>query len=67
MLKSIITGAALIAVALSTSGCGAIAVGYLIGDGVARHDHATVCHEQVQSINAVRMAKGQEPYPDQCA
>jgi hypothetical protein len=53
-------------IAVSTSGCGALLLGYLIGDGIARDNRVKACRENLQTVNASRLAKGQEAFPDQC-
>lgn len=48
-------------------GCAAILAGYLIGDGISRSRQQDTCHANIREINAARLSKGQEPWPDQCA
>ena len=54
------------AVSMSTSGCAALVVGYLVGDAMAKDKATATCRANVQTINAARIAKGEQPFPDQC-
>jgi hypothetical protein len=53
-------------IAVGTQGCAAVAVGYLIGDGIARSDKAKACRQNLQTVNADRLAHGKDAFPDQC-
>lgn len=65
------TRIALVAVAagvlLTTPGCGALVVGYLVGDAIQKNKAVETCRNNLNATNQARIAKGQEPFPDQCA
>ena len=65
-IRKIVSAVALAAVATSTSGCAAMVAGYLIGDGIAKSERTKACHDNLNTVNAARLAKGQESFPDQC-
>lgn len=65
-MRAVLIAVTLLACAMSTSGCAALVVGYLVGDGMARSDRIKACRTNLQTINTARMAKSQEPFPDQC-
>lgn len=54
------------AIAVSTQGCAAVVAGYLIGDGIAKSERVKACRQNLQTVNADRLAKGKDAYPDQC-
>lgn len=56
----------LVGIALSTSGCGALIVGYLVGDAIQKSKSVDACRSTLQSANQARIAKGESPVPDQC-
>ena len=49
-----------------TPGCAALAVGYIIGDNISRNRETATCRANLATINQARIAKGEEPFPDQC-
>ena len=58
--------AVLSAIAISTGGCGALVVGYLVGDAMAKDKATATCRANLQTINTARITKGEQPFPDQC-
>lgn len=60
------TIAVLAAVSTSTSGCGALLVGYLVGDAIQRNKATETCRSNLATTNQARIAKGLDAYPDQC-
>lgn len=54
------------AIAVSTQGCAAVVAGYLIGDGIAKSEKAKACRQNLQTVNADRLAHGKDAFPDQC-
>lgn len=54
-------------VMLTLPGCGALVVGYLVGDAIQRDKAVATCRANLQATNQARIAKGQKPFPDQCA
>jgi len=59
--------ATLLAIATTTQGCAVLLTGYLIGDAVQRNRAIETCRANLKITNDARIAKGQEPFPDQCA
>jgi hypothetical protein len=54
-------------IAMSVSGCGPLLLGYIVGDSLQRDKQVATCRANVQTVNQARIAKGQEPFPDQCS
>jgi hypothetical protein len=65
-IRALTTIAVLSAIAMSTSACAALVVGYLVGDSMAKDKATATCRSNLQATNAARIAKGQDPFPDQC-
>jgi hypothetical protein len=62
---------AIIAMAFCLSGCGAIAVGWLIGDAISTHNRGQSakvgqCHAIVAKMNADNKARGLPAVDDTC-
>ncbi len=57
---------ALAAILLSQTGCAVLLTGYLVGDNMARNKATATCRSNLTTTNNARIAKGQEPFPDQC-
>lgn len=53
-------------ISVSTQGCAALVVGYLVGDAISKSKATDTCRANMQTTNQARIAKGQEPFPDQC-
>ena len=65
-MHRLLTIAALAAILTSTPGCAALVVGYLVGDAIATDKRIEQCRSNLRDINAARIAKGEQPFPDQC-
>jgi hypothetical protein len=65
-LRTLATIAAMVAIAMSTSGCGALLVGYLVGDAMQKSKATETCRANVATANQARITKGESPIPDQC-
>ena len=63
MIKTILL---LAFVLLSQTGCAILLTGYLIGDAQSRSKATATCRANLVTTNNARIAKGQEPFPDQC-
>lgn len=50
----------------SQTGCAALVVGYLVGDAIQKSKNTENCRANMQTVNAARIAKGEEPFPDTC-
>lgn len=50
----------------ATPGC-AVALGYIIATEIQRSEQAKACRSNLQTINAARLAKGDEAFPDTCS
>lgn len=66
-LKAVVTVAVLSGISMSTSGCGALVVGYLVADSINKDKATATCRANLQTLNQARIAKNEEPFPDQCA
>lgn len=65
-MHRLLTIAALAAILTTTPGCAALVVGYLVGDAIATDKRIEQCRSNLRDINAARIAKGEQPFPDQC-
>jgi len=65
-VKRFVVACVLLGVAFSTSGCAVLLTGYLIGDHMARNRQIETCRANLKTVNDVRIAKREEPFPDQC-
>lgn len=65
-MHRIATIAVLAAILTTTPGCAALVVGYLVGDAIATDKRIEQCRSNLRDINAARIAKGEQPFPDQC-
>lgn len=65
-MKRIAIALALASILLSQSGCAVLLTGYLIGEHQARSKATETCRTNLRTTNEARIAKGQEPFPDQC-
>ena len=66
-MKKVVIACALVGIAINVSGCGPLLLGYLVGDAIQRDKATETCRANLQATNQARVAKGQDPYPDQCA
>ncbi len=66
-MRQIILVSVLTIIALSQSGCAVLLTGYLIGDNMQRNKAIETCRANLTTTNNARIAKGEEPFPDQCA
>lgn len=65
-MRIILVAALAAFVLVSQTGCAVLLTGYLIGDGIARSEKTKACRQNLQTTNQARLAKGLDPYPDQC-
>jgi len=63
LLKATLVGAA---ICTSCSGCAAVLLGYVVADGINKSKATETCRANLKTTNDARIAKGQEPFPDQC-
>ena len=61
------TLAALAAILTTTPGCGALVVGYLVGDAISSNERVKACRENLRITNEQRLRDGKDLFPDQCA
>jgi hypothetical protein len=66
LTRTAIVLAAFAGILATTPGC-AVMLGYMIADHIQRDKATETCRTNLQTINQARIAKGQEPFPDQCA
>ena len=66
MKKIALTLVVLAVYSLTTTGCAALVVGYLVGDHMATEKRIEQCRSNLAAINQARIAKGEQPFPDQC-
>jgi hypothetical protein len=65
-VKNFAIALVLAGIGLSTSGCAVLLTGYLVGDAMQRSKATETCRANLKTNNDARIAKGQEPFPDQC-
>lgn len=65
-MKPFLTLAAAAALLTTAPGCAALVVGYLVGDAIATDKRIEQCRSNLNAINQGRIAKGEQPFPDQC-
>lgn len=66
-MKKFVIMLAVLGLMIPLPGCGALVVGYLVGDAIQKNKAVETCRANLQATNQARIAKGQEPFPDQCA
>ncbi len=66
-MTRILLALALLSVMASQAGCAVLLTGYLIGDNMQRNKAIETCRANLTTTNNARIAKGEEPFPDQCA
>ena len=65
-MRTLLTLVATAALLTATPGCAALVVGYLVGDAIATDKRIEQCRSNLNAINQGRIAKGEQPFPDQC-
>lgn len=66
-MPRLLTLAVLAGILCTTPGCAALLLGYVVGDAIQRDKATATCRSNLQTVNTARIAKGEEPFPDQCA
>lgn len=65
-MRPLLTISALTGILLTTNACGALVVGYLVGDAISTSERVKACRENLRITNEQRLRDGKDLYPDQC-
>jgi hypothetical protein len=65
-MRMIATVALLGIVAMSTSGCAAVLLGYVVADGINKSKATETCRANLKTTNDERIAQHKDIFPDQC-
>lgn len=66
-IRKLLTFAALLGIAVQTSGCAVLLTGYLVGDALAKDKAEKQCRANLEITNQERAKRGAELVPDMCA
>jgi hypothetical protein len=55
------------ALAIPVQGCGALLLGYIVGSEIDKSKAVEQCRNNLNNTNAARVARHEEPFPDQCS
>jgi hypothetical protein len=68
MLWTVMRLAALSAVVcITTQGCAALLLGYIVGSEIDKSKAVEQCRANMTTVNNARIARREEPFPDQCS
>lgn len=65
-LTAALVSLAFAGVAISTSGCAAILLGYVVADQMGKDKATASCRANLKTINDARIREGKDVFPDQC-
>jgi hypothetical protein len=65
-MRALATVALLGVVAMSTSGCAAALLGYVVADGINKNKQTENCRANLKTMNEERIAQHKDIFPDQC-